>query len=236
MRSYTAQRECAEGLTGADAWRSPERAKGYVVDPSGSSHADEARIASGDAGVATRVAEARVIENPVSGERIIIRQSGAQTNGELLAFDLYLPPGGHVPAGHAHPVQQERFTVVAGTIRFRLGRRSFLACPGETITIPPGAAHWFGNAGDEVAHARVEVRPALRMEELFETTEAIGQEPGVRGGGLARLGWLADLSLIVLEFQRELAVPHVPARLVKVALAPLAWLGRIRAAARASGA
>ena len=211
----------------------PEIAKGYVVGSSGSSRADSMPSESSEAGAAARVADGRVIENPISGERIIIRQSGAQTNGELLAFDLYLPPGGHVPAGHAHPIQQERFTVVAGTMRFRLGRRSFLARSGETITIPPGAAHWFGNVGKETAHARVEVRPALRMEQLFETTEAIGQAPRSRGGRLARL---ADLALIVLEFQRELAVPHVPARLVKVALAPLAWLGRIRAAARASGA
>ena len=59
--------------------------------------------------------EGRVIDNAVSGERIVIRKSGAQTGGRVLAFDLFLPPGGHVPAGHVHPVQEERFTVVAGS-------------------------------------------------------------------------------------------------------------------------
>ncbi|MBO0706281.1 MAG: hypothetical protein J2P39_13235, partial [Candidatus Dormibacteraeota bacterium] len=54
----------------------------------------------------------RVIENPVSGERIVIRRSGAETGGALLAFDLFLPPGAHVPAGHVHPEQEERFTVL----------------------------------------------------------------------------------------------------------------------------
>src|SRR5690348_8105757 len=61
--------------------------------------------------------EGRVIVNPISGERIIIRESGAQTNGRLLVFDLYLPPGAHVPARHVHPVQEERFTVVSGLMR-----------------------------------------------------------------------------------------------------------------------
>jgi len=53
----------------------------------------------------------RVIDNALTGERIVIRQTAAQTGGRMLAFDLFLPPGGHVPAGHVHPVQEERFTV-----------------------------------------------------------------------------------------------------------------------------
>lgn len=170
----------------------------------------------------------RVINNPISGERIVIRESGAQTGGQLLVFDLFLPPGAHVPARHVHPSQEERFTVVAGLMRFRLGRfgrRTILARPGETVLVPVGAAHWFGNAGGEVAHARVEVRPALRMEELFEMTEAIGRKGRF---GSTRLPRLSDLAHVVLEFQREVAVPDVPAFLVKVALAPLAWLGRRR--------
>jgi quercetin dioxygenase-like cupin family protein len=179
--------------------------------------------------------EERVIVNPLSGERIVIRASSAETGGKLLAFDLFLPPGGHVPAAHVHPIQEERFTVVSGLMRFRLGRfgrRTILAHPGETVLLPAGTAHWFGNAGAQVAHARVEVRPALRMEELFETTEAISR---VGRTGDARLPRLTDLARVVLEYQQEVAVPHVPAFLTKALLAPLAWLGRRRARAGASG-
>lgn len=180
--------------------------------------------------------EGHVIVNPISDEHIVIRESGAQNGGALLVFDLYLPPGAHVPARHVHPVQVEQFTVVAGRMRFRVGRfgrRTILAGPGETVRVPPGTAHWFGNAGPGVAHARVEVRPALRMEEMFEMTEAIaraGRTPGTR------LPRLSDLAHVVLEYQREVAVPDVPALLVRVLLAPLAWLGRrhVREAKEAS--
>jgi len=167
----------------------------------------------------------RAIENPISGERIVIRKTGAETGGRLLAFDLFLPPGGHVPASHVHPEQEERFTVVSGKMRFRLGGRNVLAGPGETVVITAGRPHWFGNAGSDVSHAQVEVRPALRMEEMFEATEAISLAGHFRGTRLPRL---SDLAFVLLEFRRELAVPHLPQALVTALLSPPAWLSRRR--------
>src|SRR5215467_15660456 len=58
----------------------------------------------------------RLITNPISGEQIIIHTSGAETDGTLLIFDLFLPPGKHVPSWHTHPIQEERFTILAGTM------------------------------------------------------------------------------------------------------------------------
>jgi quercetin dioxygenase-like cupin family protein len=167
-----------------------------------------------------------VIVNPTSGERIVVRTSGSQTGGRLLVFDLALPVGSHVPARHVHPVQTERFTVLAGRMRFRLGRRTILADPGDSVVVPPGTPHWFGNAGDGVARARVEVRPALRTEALLEAAEALVLTRRVLG---VRLPRFSGLALFLLEFQREVAVPTVPAFLVRAALAPFAWLRRRRA-------
>jgi quercetin dioxygenase-like cupin family protein len=173
----------------------------------------------------TAAVERRVIVNSVSGERIVIRQTAAETGGQVLEFDLFLPPGGHVPAGHVHPVQEECFTVVAGQMRFRLGRRTILAGPGEVIRVPPGTPHWFGNVGADVALTRVEVRPALRMEELLDATGRLAVHGHLPGTHIPRL---SDLALVLLEFQRELAVPNVPAVLVRAVMAPLAWLARRR--------
>jgi quercetin dioxygenase-like cupin family protein len=163
------------------------------------------------------MAGGQVIDNPISGERIVVRQSGAETDGRLLAFDLFLPPGGHVPATHAHPVQEERFTVVAGQMRFQIGRRSRLAGPGDTLVVEPGTAHWFGNVGPDTAVARVEIRPALRMEELLERSGAIGAGASSPSKLVPRL---ADLALVLLEFEHELAVPRIPAGLLRLLLLP----------------
>jgi mannose-6-phosphate isomerase-like protein (cupin superfamily) len=161
---------------------------------------------------------ARVLDNPRSGERIVIRHSGDDTAGELLEFDVFLQPGAHVPAGHAHPSQQEQFSVLAGQVRFRVAGRDLVIGPGCCLTVPAGTSHWFGNVGEDVAQLRVEVRPALRMQELFETT--------VRCSASSSAWWtrLLDWTLIPLDFQHELAVPNVPAWVVTTLLSPLAWL------------
>jgi quercetin dioxygenase-like cupin family protein len=167
----------------------------------------------------------RVIVNPVSGERIVVRTSGAQTGGRLLAFDLFLPPGAHVPARHVHPIQAEQFTVVAGRMRFSLGRRTILAGPGETVVVPSGMPHWFGNAGPGAAQARVEVRPALRTEELLEASGKMAMAGSYLG---ARMPRPSELVHLLVEFQREIAVPHLPRFVVRAVLVLLGRVGRRR--------
>jgi mannose-6-phosphate isomerase-like protein (cupin superfamily) len=112
----------------------------------------------------------QTLEKPASGERITFRQTAAQTDGELVAIDLELPADRRVPGGqHIHPNQEERFEVVEGTMRFKLGRKRVIAGPGEVVVVAAGQKHDFANVGDDDALVRVEVRPALKMEQLFET-------------------------------------------------------------------
>lgn len=173
--------------------------------------------------LSTAMARSRVLENRKSGERFVIRQSAADTDGQLLEFDVLLQPGAHVPAAHAHPSQRETFTILDGRVRFRLGGDEVVVGPGECLVVPEGTSHWFGNAGDGVAAVRVEVRPALRMEELFETTvRCADQGAGLLSRCVRKLNW----ALILLDFRRELAVPNVPAWLITASLSPLAWLRR----------
>jgi quercetin dioxygenase-like cupin family protein len=171
----------------------------------------------------------QVIVNPRSGERIVVRVSGADTAGRLLVFDLWLPPGGHVPAAHVHPVQVEQFTILAGRLRFQIGRRQILAGPGETVRVPAGKAHWFGNAGSGTAEARVEVRPALRMEELLQASAAMPTTSFRLGMRWPRPFKLAGF---LLEFHREIAVPNLPAWLVRAVLGLMVHIGRHRSLAR----
>src|SRR5918911_2823093 len=94
------------------------------------------------------------LENPVTGERFTFTHTAASTDGELLAFDFALRPGGAVPIPHVHPIQTERFEVVAGRMRFRVGPRMVLAGPGDVVDVAPGVAHPFANAGENGARPR----------------------------------------------------------------------------------
>jgi len=42
-------------------------------------------------------ADLPVIDNPISGERIVIRQRADANGGALLVWELFLAPGGRVP-------------------------------------------------------------------------------------------------------------------------------------------
>jgi cupin domain len=114
---------------------------------------------------------------------------------------------------------------MSGRMRFSLGGNTTLVNPGESVVVPKGQAHWFGNPGPEPSLARVEVRPALRTQEFFEANEAIARSGHFFGTRLPRL---SDLAAVLLEYEREVSVPNLPAALVRRILAPFAWLGRRR--------
>jgi len=167
----------------------------------------------------------QILENPVSGERMVFRKTASDTDGELLAFEHFLDPDGQVPGAHVHPEQEERFEVVKGTMKFRRGLKTVVARPGDVVVVPPGTVHRFENAGEETAHVLVEVRPALRMERLLETTTALAREGRTDRKGLPKP---LELALFVREFGREVRAPLVPASLVRAVMTPLALLAVLR--------
>lgn len=168
----------------------------------------------------------QVLENPASGERITFRETTAQTGGELLAIDLQLPPGGRVPGGlHRHPRQEERFQVISGQMRFRRGRDTIVAGPGDVVVVPAGVRHDFANAGGEDALIRVDVRPALNMERLFEVAVGLAQAKRTTPSGIPKP---LDLALFVREFEQEVQGAFPPFWVQRMALAPLAWIAKRR--------
>jgi quercetin dioxygenase-like cupin family protein len=166
----------------------------------------------------------QVIENPVSGERITIRQAAAQTGGALLAWELELAPGGRVPASHAHPGQEETFTVLEGRMRFRIGWRRLVAGPGDSVTVLPGKVHHFANPGPGPARVAVHTSPALAMQDLLETAAALARDQHAAARTRPRL---ADLALFMRDFEREVAAPVLPG-LLRLAARLVASVARAR--------
>jgi hypothetical protein len=74
-----------------------DRENGLLSSPGGATPGQAVNLAQVVAHEKEHRDSGRVIVNPISGERIVIRVSGAESDGELLVFELYLPPGGQAP-------------------------------------------------------------------------------------------------------------------------------------------
>src|SRR3954463_1170096 len=163
----------------------------------------------------------QTLENPVTGERITFRKTAADTDGKYVEIDLELAPDAAVPGTHVHPKQVETFEVISGEMKFRLGMKKVKAGPGETVVVPAGAVHNFANAGTESAHVRVTIEPALKMEEMFETTVALAKAGRVTRSGMPKP---LDLALFVDRFSDEARAPFPPHAVVHALMTPLRWV------------
>jgi mannose-6-phosphate isomerase-like protein (cupin superfamily) len=162
------------------------------------------------------------LENAATGERLVFRHTAVESGGAVCSFDYFLRPHAAVPLAHVHPRQEERFQIVSGTARIRVGLRVRRAGAGETVVVPRGTVHRLWNTGEDELHVLVEFRPALRTEEGFEQLFGLARE-----NKLSRRGFPHPLQIAVMakEFRDEGQFPFVPAVVQRVLIAPFAALG-----------
>jgi Cupin domain len=113
--------------------------------------------------------------------------------------------------------------VLSGTLGLKVGRQTLTARPGDAVTVPPGTAHRFWNAGDREVRFTCEVRPALTFEQLLETMFALAEDGKTNGKGMPnplRLAVAAQAHFAVVR------LPFAPAALLRIGLAAGALLGR----------
>jgi quercetin dioxygenase-like cupin family protein len=164
------------------------------------------------------------IHNPVTGERIVFRQTSQETNGEAVVIETFVQPNGFVAAAHVHPGQEERFEILRGSVGFKVGGKKLVAGPGQRLTVPAGTPHKFWNAGDDEAHFVCEVRPALQFEALLETMFALAAD-----GKTNRKGMPNPLRLAVIANAHfdTVRLPFPPALVQRIGLALGAPVGRV---------
>jgi mannose-6-phosphate isomerase-like protein (cupin superfamily) len=164
-----------------------------------------------------------VLENPVTGERLIIHETSSTSNGEILRYEGFIRPRGMAAYEHIHPHQQEHHRVLDGVLRMLVAGREETLRPGESTTVPVGVPHKVVGGSDEV-HVMLEFRPALRWEELLETWIALA-----RDGKLNKRGFPNPLQAAVMahEYRDEVYAARPPLAVQKAATAVLAPLGRL---------
>jgi mannose-6-phosphate isomerase-like protein (cupin superfamily) len=165
-----------------------------------------------------------VIENPVTGERILFCKTSAETNGELVEIECFVEPSGFVAAAHVHPAQTELFEMLEGSVTFKLDGQELPAGPGDRVLVPAGMRHQFWNDGNEEAHFRCEIRPALTFEQLIETMFSLAAQGKTNGKGMPNPLRLAVIARVHFDTVR---LPFPPAWLQRIGLFLGAPLGRL---------
>ncbi len=142
-----------------------------------------------------------------TGERIVFRRTAGDTSGELLELeDVWVSPE-HRVAEHVHPGMEERWEVLAGTACLRIGGIERIAGPGDAVIAPPGTPHMGWNQGGTEVRLRIEMRPALRWEEVVETLFRLAEEGRTDAQGVPEP---TALMALLREFPDELAPPPAP--------------------------
>lgn len=133
-------------------------------------------------------------------------------------------PAGSPPPGHFHPAQDERFEVLAGTLRVRVDGAEQDLSPGETIEIGRGSVHQMWNPGAESARVRWRTSPGGRTEQWFRAIDALH-----RAGKVGRNGMPGPLAFgVMLSEYRDVFRLAGPDWLLRPALAALGLIGRAR--------
>jgi mannose-6-phosphate isomerase-like protein (cupin superfamily) len=164
-----------------------------------------------------------VFENPVTGERVMVRVGAEESGGELLVADLYVRPGGAVAGEHVHTRIEEWFTVVGGRVGFRLDGIESIASHNERLHVPVGVAHDWWNAGEEEAHVVVEVAPGARFEAMIKNLYGLAQDGKTNRKGMPNL---LQAALFAREFEDVLRFTKPPRPVQNVLFATLAPIAR----------
>jgi len=118
-------------------------------------------MTAGTDATATRFRE---FSNPATGEVITFTEA----DHDVVRFNWRSLPGGSITE-HLHPDQDERFSIIAGEAHFTVNGEAQVVGPGETIVIAAGVRHSESNPGSVAIEGVVELRPALRSRERWDS-------------------------------------------------------------------
>ncbi len=141
--------------------------------------------------------------NPATDERIVFLQTAADTDGRMLEMDDFWTRPDHRTPEHIHPEMQERWEIIAGSVRFRIAGVERTAGPGEVVIASAGVPHMAWNLDAMPVHLRIQMRPALGWERFVERLFALAHDGHTDERGIPDPTPTIEL---LREFPREIAL------------------------------
>lgn len=169
------------------------------------------------------------IVNVRTGQKMTFLETWTETNGTQLKIDCISPVSSEKEKSHFHPYQENRFTILNGSLHFIINGKEQIANVGDIISIPKNVPHSFYNSGNTDAHYIQEFFPALKIDSLFETFFALARDGKLNKKGTPNM---LRTALILLYFEKEIRLTQPNWILQKITfklLAPIARLMGYRA-------
>ena len=164
------------------------------------------------------------ITNSRTGQRMIFRKTGSETNGTLLEIECYNPVSDVKEPEHIHPVQESTFEVISGKLHFEINGKIQTAVSGGVVMIPAGIPHYFWNEGEMEAHYIQRFNPSMHIDNFFKTYFALARNNKLNKKGLPNLFLI---SLISLNHQNEIRLTNPPWVIQMFIFSILAPVGRL---------
>jgi len=171
------------------------------------------------------VATGTEIHDPQTGQRTIIRKTGADTGGAYVEMESFHRP--HVPPEpvHVHPFQTSSFEMLSGRLHVQVGEQVTIIGPGERVEIPPNVPHTFWNDGDEEAREIQVFRPGLNIDDFFATYFALIGAGKVNEDGMPKSMFL--LAVLMKEYDSVMRVMEPPRWMQVLVMRVLGPIGRL---------
>ncbi|MFS0722541.1 cupin domain-containing protein [Paenibacillus sp. 1P07SE] len=121
-----------------------------------------------------------------SGQVVTFMDHGTDEKGDFVIVEHKIPKQGALNGPHWHPELTESFTVVEGSMRFRVDGKERVVQAGERITILPRQVHQFWNISEAGLTAIHEIRPPGRHWQMFKVVHKLESEGKMNSKGIPR--------------------------------------------------
>lgn len=169
------------------------------------------------------------ITNVRTGQKMIFRQTGKETNGKLLVIESFNPKSDMREPIHVHPKQESSAMVISGKLHFLINGKEQIVEPGGEVIIPAGIQHCFWNEDDIEAHSIQQFSPAFHIDEFFESFFALANDGNLSDKGMPPFLQLPLMGLKHRDEIRVISPPWAVQLLTYWILAPLSFFLGYRA-------
>ena len=164
------------------------------------------------------------IVNSRTGQTMIFKTTGRESNGALLEIESFNPVSNEREPVHIYPKQESSIEVLSGILHVWVNGREHILAQNQKIVVSAGIPHRFWNEGMEEAHHIGTFSPALNIAEFFDCFFALARDGKLNKKGIPNMFQTSVMGLVYKDAIRLTSPPWVLQVLLYRILAPIGRL------------